>query len=111
MPRFSLAVALTVMVFIAAGCSAKRASLEAAYVRGDERVLEVIVNSCNADHTIEIEETASQVVITVTVRNDNTNLDCQDPVMVTLSEPLGDRSVIDGTTNLSIEVIRLPDSG
>ena len=111
MRRFSLAVALAFMVLIATGCSARRANLAEAYIRGADRVLEVIVNSCNADHTITVDESGSQVVITVTVRNDNTNLDCQDAVMVTLLEPLGERSVVDGTTGQSIEVIRLPGSG
>ena len=107
MQKYSPLVALAFVVLITAGCSEGRASLDEAYIRDDERVLEVIVSTCQADLTTDVEETPSQVVITVTAKNDNANLDCQDPVLITLSEPLGDRTLIDGSTDRAVDVIRL----
>jgi hypothetical protein len=64
---------------------------------GDETTLWVSVDTCNADLTAWITETEESVVVDVIVEND-TNDDCADGLTFELSEPLGNRPVIDGPT-------------
>jgi hypothetical protein len=52
-----------------------------ASTQGDERTLNLIVGTCNADLTTEVDEPRSQVVVTVTARNDTSD-DCLDGVVV-----------------------------
>ena len=73
--------------------------------RGDERTLNLIVGTCNADLTTEVDESRSQVVVTVTARNDTSD-DCLDGVIVHLDQPLGDRQLLDGVTGSRVPVKR-----
>jgi hypothetical protein len=95
-------VALLAMVLSA--CSANTDILEAS-TQGDERTLNLIVDSCNADLTTEVEESRSRVVVTVKARNDTSD-DCLDGVVVHLDQPLGDRRLLDGGTGGLVPVKR-----
>jgi hypothetical protein len=89
-------VALLAMVLSA--CSANADILEAS-TQGDERTLNLIVDTCNADLTTEVEESRSRVVVTLKARNDTSD-DCLDGVVVHLDQPLGDRRLLDGGTGV-----------
>jgi hypothetical protein len=86
------------------GCSASAHILEAS-IQGDGRTLNLIVGTCNADLTTEVDESRSQVVVTVTARNDTSD-DCLDGVVVHLDQPLGDRQLLDGVTGSRVPVKR-----
>ncbi len=72
-------------------------------MRGDGRTLNLTVGSCNANLTAEVEESPSQVTVTVTAR-DNTGNDCLDGLSVHLDQPLGDRQLLDGVTGDVVSV-------
>jgi hypothetical protein len=71
---------------------------------GRPDVFDVIVDTCNADLDVTVEETDTQVIIRV--RNNDRELfatggdDCQDGVRIELDAPLGDRIPVtdDGET-------------
>jgi hypothetical protein len=63
----------------------------------------LIVGSCNADLTAEVEESPSQVTVTVTARDDTSD-DCLDGLIVHLDQPLGDRQLLDGVTGDVVSV-------
>ncbi len=63
----------------------------------DGRTLELGVGSCNAQHTVEVQESADEVRVTVTASGGDGN-DCMDGVTVVLRDTLGDRTLVDGST-------------
>jgi hypothetical protein len=69
-----------------------------------ERRLEMAVNSCNADPTVEAVETEDEVRLTATIIGEHSGLECLDSAEVTLQEPLGDRQVRDTLTGEVLEV-------
>lgn len=78
--------------------------LQAAVSADDPTRLELEVDSCNADVSTEVVESADEVVVTVTVRNDTRN-DCADLVVVELDEPLADRALVDGARGEPVVVL------
>lgn len=94
-----------VAVFVGA-CSLVPRSVaitSASLVQGDEQRLSLGVDTCNADHRVDVEETATEVTVTVTARNDTSD-DCQDGLEVRLREPLDGRSLIDGESGQLVHV-------
>ena len=92
---------------VRAGCGVLVAAVAMAGCRADARVVEilpteqadefdVIVDTCNADLDVGVDESATEVVLSV--RNNDRRLfdtggdDCQDAVRVVLDAPLGDRT-------------------
>ena len=70
----------------------------------DGRTLDLGVGSCNAQHTVEVEEQAvGEVRVTVTARGDDGN-DCMDVVRAVLQEELSGRTVVDGSTGAVVGV-------
>lgn len=65
---------------------------------GRPDVFDLIVDTCNADLDVTVEETDTQVIIRV--RNNDRELfptggdDCQDGVRIELDAPLGDRTPV-----------------
>lgn len=59
----------------------------------DGRTLDVAVNSCNGNPTVDVIESEEEVTLSV-VASDSMD-DCQDVVTVELEEPLGERKVRD----------------
>jgi hypothetical protein len=88
-------VALAAVVLSA--CSTTGAHIVEASARADGRTLNLTVGSCNADLTAVVEESPSQVTVTVTARDDTSD-DCLDGLIVHLDHPLGDRQLLDGVT-------------
>jgi hypothetical protein len=89
--------AAVLMAMVLSTCSTRGVGIEEASITADGRTLELIVGSCNADLSVEVDESASRVTVTVTARNDTSD-DCQDGVTVHLRRPLDERSLIDGVT-------------
>jgi hypothetical protein len=94
-------VALAAVVLSA--CSTTGAHIVEASARADGRTLNLTVGSCNADLTAEVEESPSQVTVTVTARDDTSD-DCLDGLIVHLDHPLGDRQLLDGVTGAVVSV-------
>jgi hypothetical protein len=67
------------------------------------RTLSFGINTCNADLSTEVEETAEEVRIRVQAEN-NTTGDCRDGMRVTLDDDLGNRRVIDDRTGEELHV-------
>lgn len=82
---------------VTAACSLfpKEADITSVSVEGEAQ-LALGVNTCNADLRAGIDETEDEIVITVTARNNSSN-DRADQLIVDLAEPIGDRSVVDGS--------------
>jgi hypothetical protein len=89
-------VLIFVMLALASCSAAGAARVMDASVSSDGRELMLSVDSCNADLSAEVAESPSQVVVTVTVRNDTSD-DCADVIVVTLDEPLGERQLLNVT--------------
>jgi len=62
------------------------------------------INTCNADLSADVEETAEEVRIRVHAEN-NTTGDCRDGMRVTLDDALGNRRVIDDRTGEELRVV------
>ncbi|MEZ0446871.1 hypothetical protein [Cellulomonas sp. ICMP 17802] len=61
-------------------------------------VLHLVINTCNGDPDPDVVETDADVTVTIVSTRRNPGDACQDTVEVTLSEPLGGRTLIDGAT-------------
>jgi hypothetical protein len=68
------------------------------------RLLGLVINTCNADLSADVEETAEEVRIRVHAEN-NTTGDCRDGMRVTLDDALGNRRVIDDRTGEQLRVV------
>jgi hypothetical protein len=64
----------------------------------DAGVLHLWIDTCDGDPETDVVETADDVTVTVVSTRRDPGDACQDPVTVTLTAPLGDRSLIDGST-------------
>jgi Domain of unknown function (DUF4352) len=67
-------------------------------------LLSLGINTCNADLSADVEETAEEVRIRVHAEN-NTTADCADGMRVTLDDALGNRRVIDDRTGAELRVV------
>jgi hypothetical protein len=71
-------------------------------VSDDGRILTLTINSCGTNATINVVESADRVVLRA--RGGKSHNDCADGAVVTLREPLGDRVVIDATTDRPVRM-------
>ena len=94
-------VGVAALVMLASGCSGS-GDAEIAEIRqtDDPRVLQVSVNTCNAELTPEVIETADDVTLSITARNNAVGDSCQDSIRIELDQPLADRTILlsDGST-------------
>jgi hypothetical protein len=95
----SLVVAGAVLVGLSSACSAERdAEVQSYAVVDDGNTLVFQVNTCNEDSTeVEVVETPTAIIVTATTDRSFScgGDDCSDARPVELSEPLGDRLVVD----------------
>lgn len=98
--RFARATASVGVVALATLVSGCRADANVDEVRATDEpdVLEVIVDTCNADLDVTFDETPDGVVVQAR-KNDREFFftgsdDCQDAVRIELDEPLGDRQLV-----------------
>jgi hypothetical protein len=96
-------VAAALAAVVLSACSTTGAHIVEASATADGRTLNLIVGSCNADLTAEVEESPSQVTVTVTARDDTSD-DCLDGLIVHLDQPLTDRQLLDGVTGDAVSV-------
>jgi hypothetical protein len=64
----------------------------------DTAVLHLWVDTCNGDPETDVVEAADDVTVTVVSTRGNPGDACQDRVTVTLTAPLGNRRLLDGST-------------
>ncbi|MGL5826953.1 MAG: hypothetical protein ACRCYU_19395 [Nocardioides sp.] len=116
----TMAPAWVILLALAAGCgvlsaddSGDRAAVEILGVSGspESSRREGGVNTCNMNPRVEADESASEVRLAVSVKKVDTEAgnDCADGVVVTLSQPLGQRTVVDDETNDALVVEPLED--
>lgn len=70
-----------------------------------ETEVSLLVPTCNATLTVDVEETESEVRVAVSYTDDSVGDDCADGVVVQLDRPLGDRRLYDkvGERFVSVE--------
>ena len=96
---------LIVLGLTLAGCESERdANIKDGWMSPGGTRIRMIVDTCNARHKTEVVETATEVRVAVTARNDE-NGDCADAVEITLAEPLGARSLIDESDDEAVPVV------
>ena len=82
------------------GVGEQRVAIREPHGDAGSTVLEMGVDSCNANPRVEVEETPTTVTVTAYVDRpgilDGRN-DCRDAARVALSSPLGTRAVVDGS--------------
>lgn len=97
------AVAAALAGLVLAGCGSSTIEIVEVFADPTSTRLELSVDSCLADPTVEAKETDREVRLTVTGDEASGN-DCLDSASVTLSKPLGDREVIDASTGESVQL-------
>lgn len=76
----------------------------AVYGDPQSRRLELTVAVCNADLSVDVEETTEEVRFSVTAEDATTVADCADYTVVSLDEDLGSRRVINTRTGEQLDV-------
>ena len=103
------AVPLLFILCLAAGCGGQVAVLDAQVDR-DTETLRVSVNFCNGTgHRVSVDEDADEVRVSVRVGggpHEGVRNSCADVLDVPLTRPLGDRTVLDTSTDRPVEVLR-----
>jgi hypothetical protein len=97
---------LVIGVVLLSGCSLIPRSVpvaSASLVDDDERRIALSIPTCDAEHTVQINETASEVTVAVTARNHATD-DCLDAFVIELASPLASRPLIDADSGDKIVV-------
>ena len=78
------------------GCRGQPTIMEV-WTTDDDLVIEVILDTCNADVSVEVDEYDDRIVVHATNHDshllDTGSDDCEDLVRVDLERPLGDRRV------------------
>jgi hypothetical protein len=95
---------LTASILMATACSSSW-SPKILAVHGDagSTRLDLAVDTCNQDPQVTVVESPTEVRLTAKAEGSGrSGDDCLDSVHVTLSEPLGDRAVIDNATDLEL---------
>ena len=89
-----------VVVVAAAGCSESKPAQIAYWEAGEQATEIVVIGGCNEGGAKAevVSETDQRVVIELTVSGEYLG-DCADSTKVTLRRPLGDRQVVDATTD------------
>lgn len=96
---------LALLLVLALSSCSDGVSVYSAEISVDGTVLVLAVAACLADETVEVNEGVEAVVVRVRVENEpEADYDCADAVHFQLSEPLGDRSLIDASDGDEIEV-------
>lgn len=104
---------LAVVAVVLAGCGAIGAALQdgepilsAAPVAGDPQTVRVAFSGCEDEPDVRVLETDETV--TITLSGPNGGCEPLYEIDVQLDDPLGDRSVVDGSTG---DVVLDPDTG
>lgn len=99
---------LVAAMTLGACSSATHPSISDVYGDPTSTELTLSIGSCNQNPTVDVDETATKIRLTVTADADNSE-DCADGATVTLDAPVGDRDIIDENTGEELEL--LPANG
>jgi len=92
------------VVLVSVGCGDSSTAITEARAEGSQLFLTVA--SCTAEEPeVEVSESADEVRVSVDTHGDNEG-DCLDGAEVTLTSPLGERQVIDESTDSPVPVFR-----
>ena len=86
-----------------ASCGGGGTRIVAAYGLADSTRLELSVDTCGAEISVDVEETADEVRILAETEGGE-KAECLDSTVVALDEPLGDRRVVDASTGDEVEL-------
>lgn len=108
--RRSLGVmALSVVLFVSA-CS-YQPGIYNAIASGDGTTLDLSMNNCHGDYSVAVTETSDRVSVEITDNRTPISVsgdDCADNVRMNLDEPLGGRTLVNGTDGSVIDVTYYP---
>ncbi|MGB3762937.1 MAG: hypothetical protein WA966_06910 [Ornithinimicrobium sp.] len=91
---------------ILSGCGAAEPKIIELYGDPSSRLVEAAVNTCDQHPRLLAEESPDEVIVTLIVNDlDFSRGDCSDGAVVTLVDPLGERSVVDGYTGEPLNVL------
>lgn len=76
-------------------------SIGSVEVGSDDRTLTLLLNACNSDPVVRVEETVATVVLDAR-GTPSAGLDCADVARVRLDQLLGDRELIDAASGRTI---------
>lgn len=89
-----------------ASCGSGGTEIVDVYGLPDSTTLELSVDTCDAlSISVDVEEDADEVRLTVTTEGGDEGPECLDSVDVELDEPLGDRRVVDTSTGDELEIL------
>lgn len=89
---------VVVLGLVIASCARGREQVQIMDASTEGAVVHMTVASCNASPAAEVQGSAERVVITVTADRPGMNQDdCADGLSVELGDPLGSRSLFDGS--------------
>ncbi|NJD64561.1 MAG: hypothetical protein FIB00_04840 [Chloroflexi bacterium] len=95
MKTFLAAAVLIVLSLVCTGCSSwQDADVKEGWRSPGGTRISLLIGTCNARLRSRVEETEREVRVLVSARNGETG-DCADAHTILLSEPLGDRLLID----------------
>ncbi len=98
------AACLSLVAGACAGGGRRDAKIHEAQLVG-EATLRVQIDACLGDNRAEVDESATEVVVKVTTDDGEGGRACGDVLSIDLSEPLGDRVIVDGTTDDEVTLI------
>ncbi|GBE24717.1 hypothetical protein BMS3Bbin02_00992 [bacterium BMS3Bbin02] len=94
---------VTVFMIVLVACGSG-ANIYGAARSPDGISIELSVGACNADLSLDVVETPESVTVKVTAQNEDTGSACADKYFFDLSEPLGERILIDGSDGEVLDV-------
>jgi len=101
--RWFRIAAASVLLVVAACASAP--AIDSGWISSDGMHLEVAVDTCGADLTVEVRYGTRDVALFVNAENDHRENDCMDGLDITLEQPLAGRRLIDASTGNEINVL------
>ena len=108
--RARVALIAAAAAALLAGCTPP-AQIDGVNVSEDQMQLDVILNTCNGDVEVMVEETDSTVTISVVDHRppiQTSGQDCQDLFSLPLESPLGDRQIIEASSGNEIAWATVP---
>jgi hypothetical protein len=103
----ALGLAMASGVLVACAEPAERRGPQAirSWTTNGGTVIALWIDTCHGDPKADVAETETTVTITVISTRRNPGDACQDSLDVTLATPLGDRTLLDGTTGRAPEPV------
>jgi len=97
-PGRSLTSGVVVVVGLAllSSCGSSKATVSEVWILEGGRVLDVIIDTCNADLEVDVDESPDSITIVARRKDGNlfgTGDDCQDAVRVQLEDEVGTRKI------------------